>query len=142
MVKSLKIIALLLIFSFSAEAQTGTVLFKVKGIKSAKGGNLSSGIFIEENFPEVGKQFMGKDVKVEGDEMEILLENVPVGTYGAVVFQDTDSDQELDSNFMGFPKEPIGFANNAKIRFGPPKFKDAAISVKAGEIVIVEINLK
>ena len=133
---------MLLLCVVSAQAQTGNVLFKVKGIKTAKGGNLSSGIFTEENFPEVGKQFKGKDVTVDGAEMEVLLESVPIGTYGAVVFQDTDSDQELDANFMGFPKEPIGFANNAKIRFGPPKFKDAAIEVVAGETVIVEINLK
>ncbi len=131
-----------MLFAASAQAQTGNVLFKVKGIKTAKAGNIAAGIFVKENFPEVGKQFKGKDIKVKASEMEVLLEDVPVGIYGAVVYQDTDSDQELDSNFMGFPKEPIGFANNAKIRFGPPKFEDAAIEVTEGKTTIVEINLK
>jgi len=48
----------------------------------------------------------------------------------------------LETNFVGFPKEPIGFANGAKIRFGAPSFEDASISVTEGESIIVKIKLK
>lgn len=138
---SISIVALLL-FSLSVQAQTGSVLFKVSGIKTNKGGSISAGIFTKNNFPKVGKQFTSKDAIVTQSEMEVLLENVPTGIYGAVVFQDQNNNKRLESNFLGLPKEPIGFANKAKIRLGPPKFEDAAITVMEGQTVIVDIQLR
>lgn len=142
MVKFVVSIVTLFLISLSVQAQTGSVLFKVSGIQTDKGGSLSTGIFTKENFSEVGKQFRGKDVTVNQSNMEVLLENVPVGTYGAVVIQDHNNNKKLETNFDGFPKEPIGFANDARISFGPPDFKDAAISVTQGKVVIVNIQLR
>ncbi|MEL7124086.1 MAG: DUF2141 domain-containing protein, partial [Bacteroidota bacterium] len=68
--------------------------------------------------------------------------DVQVGTYGAVVFQDINQDKKLKTNLLGFPREPIGFANDAKIKLGPPSFEDASIQVKENETTIVKINLK
>jgi uncharacterized protein (DUF2141 family) len=51
---------------------------------------------------------------------------VPLGKYAIAIYQDTDDDGEMDSNFLGIPKEPIGFGNNYK-PFGKPKFESAAI---------------
>lgn len=142
MVKFVVSIVTLFLISLSVQAQTGSVLFKVSGIQTDKGGSISTGIFTKENFPEVGKQFRGKDVTVNQSNMEVLLENVPVGTYGAVVFQDHNNNKKLETNFVGFPKEPIGFANDARIKFGPPDFEDAAITVTEGQTVIVNIQLR
>lgn len=47
------------------------------------------------------------------------------GSYAISVFHDVDADGELDTNFMGIPKEPIGMSRDARGQFGPPKFKDA-----------------
>ncbi len=142
MVKLVVSIVTLFLISLSVQAQTGSVLFKVSGIQADKGGSISTGIFTKENFPEVGKQFRGKDVTVNQSNMEVLLENVPVGTYAAVVFQDQNNNKKLETNFVGFPKEPIGFANDARIKFGPPDFEDAAITVTEGQTVIVNIQLR
>jgi len=142
MVKSIISIVAFWLLTCSLKAQTGDVLFKINGINTEQGGSISLGIFLKENFPQIGKQFRGKDVPVTNNRMEIRLEDVPVGTYGAVAFQDQNDDKELETNFVGLPKEPIGFANGAKIRFGPPKFEDASITVSPGETVIVNIQLK
>jgi len=141
MVKQFSSMLLLAAISLTLKAQSGEVLFKVSGIDLAEGGNLSSGLFKEENFPNVGEQFRGKDVKVSSTTMEILVEDVPVGIYGGVVFQDVNSNKELETNFVGFPTEPIGFANDAKIKFGPPDFEDAAVEVRANATTVVEIKL-
>ncbi len=142
MVKSIVSIVALLLLSFSLPAQTGNVLFKVSGIQTELGGFISAGIFTKNNFPKVGKQFKGKDIVVTKSEMEVLLEEVPSGTYGAVVFQDENDNKKLETNFVGFPKEPIGFANDARIKLGPPDFEDAAITVTEGATVIVNIQLR
>lgn len=43
----------------------------------------------------------------------------PYGDHAVAVIYDQDADGELDTNFLGIPKEKIGFSNNAKGRFGP-----------------------
>lgn len=49
----------LLFFSvLKSSAQTGKLIVVVKGIQMAKGGELSTGVFIKENFPKVGKQVL------------------------------------------------------------------------------------
>lgn len=51
---------------------------------------------------------------------------VPLGQYAIAIYQDTDDDGKMDTNFLGIPKEPIGFGNNYK-PFGKPDFESAAI---------------
>jgi uncharacterized protein (DUF2141 family) len=123
-------------------AQTGTVLFKVSNIQHQKGGELSAGVFNKANFPKVGKQVKGKEKLVDAESMELVLENVPIGKYGAVVFQDIDKNKDLKTNLIGLPIEPIGFANNARIKFGPPAFEEAMIEVLEGKVTVVPIKLK
>jgi uncharacterized protein (DUF2141 family) len=55
---------------------------------------------------------------------------VPYGTYAVTVYQDMNSNGETDMNFLGIPKEPVGFGNNYK-PFGEPKFKSALIEFNA-----------
>ncbi|MFD1873449.1 DUF2141 domain-containing protein [Hymenobacter bucti] len=52
---------------------------------------------------------------------------VPPGAYAISIFQDTNGNGELDQNFVGIPKEPIGFGNNYH-PFGKPKFESAVIN--------------
>ncbi len=131
-----------LVLGFSVYGQTGTVIFEVYDIEKGKGGELSAGIFMEENFPEVGKAYRSSEKKVNSVYMEVYIKDIPAGTYGAVVFQDIDQDKKLKTNLAGFPTEPIGFANDARIRFGPPSFDDASVLVKPGGITRVKIRLR
>ena len=44
-----------------------------------------------------------------------------------------DSDNSiLDTNWMGIPKEPYGFSNDAMGTFGPPSFQQASFKVGVG----------
>ncbi|MBO0931994.1 DUF2141 domain-containing protein [Fibrella aquatilis] len=52
--------------------------------------------------------------------------NVPQGKYAISIYQDVNGNGKLDQNFLGIPKEPIGFGNNYK-PFGKPKFESASI---------------
>jgi len=55
--------------------------------------------------------------------------NLPPGEYAISVFHDRDSDEKIKTNLFGIPKDPIGFSNNAKARFGPPKYSDAKFKI-------------
>lgn len=51
------------------------------------------------------------------------------GRYGVKLFHDVNGDGKMAANIMGIPTEPVGFSNDAPIRFGPPSFADAAFDV-------------
>lgn len=139
-----KLLLTLFLFTscYHSHAQTGTIILNVQGIRVSKGGDISTGIFKKENFPKVGKQFMGKEIEVSSAEMQFVFETVPVGNYAIVAFQDIDRDKKLKSNFLGYPREPIGFSRDAKIRFGPPDFDDAKIEVLENKTLIISITVK
>lgn len=52
------------------------------------------------------------------------------GAYGIRVYQDVDDDRELDTNAFGLPREPFGFSNDARGRFGPPRWRDVRFEVE------------
>lgn len=47
--------------------------------------------------------------------------DVPYGKYAITVYQDLNSNGEADMNFLGIPKELVGFGNNYH-PFGEPKY--------------------
>lgn len=58
---------------------------------------------------------------------------LPAGVYGAAVYLDQNRNGELDRNLVGWFKEPFGFSERARVRFGPPKWEDALFTVGTGE---------
>lgn len=73
------------------------------------------------------------------DDLLISVGDLPPGKYAVSVFQDIDGNAELDTNFIGYPKEPFGFSAPMG-KFGPPDFNEAAIAVSGGEFS-VEVSL-
>jgi uncharacterized protein (DUF2141 family) len=126
----------------SSFGQTGTVRLLVEGIDIKKGGELSAGIFKEDNFPKVGKQLKGMEVLVTAARMQVTFANISVGEYAVVVFQDADKNKDLKTNFIGLPQEPIGFSNDARIKMGPPDFKDAKVHVEKDKELVLKIILR
>ena len=56
--------------------------------------------------------------------------NVPLGKYAVSIYQDLNENGKLGMNFLGIPKEPVGFGNNYK-PFGKPNFESALIDYTA-----------
>ena len=69
------------------------------------------------------------------------IEEVPYGEYGVAVFHDVNGNGKNDSNFIGIPKEPYGFSNNARRKFGPAKW-DKARFVFSSPTTEIEIEVK
>lgn len=67
------------------------------------------------------------------DTAIISFHGVPVGTYAVKVFQDLSGNGKLDKDFLGIPKEPFGFSNDAMGRTGPPTFAAASFRYTGGE---------
>jgi uncharacterized protein (DUF2141 family) len=56
----------------------------------------------------------------------VTVRGVPPGHYAVQVFHDEDGDGKLGANFIGIPREGIGFSNDAMPRLMRPRFDRAA----------------
>lgn len=52
----------------------------------------------------------------------------PAGTYAVSFIHDLNDDGDMESNFLGMPKEPWGMTNDPTIRFGAPSFTSASFT--------------
>lgn len=59
----------------------------------------------------------------------IYVQGLPPGRYVIAAFQDTDGDGKLSKGALGIPREPFGFSNGARARFGLPGFDAAAFEL-------------
>ena len=75
----------------------------------------------------------------EAGEMTFEV-TLPPGIYGARVLHDLNGNGEMDSNFVGMPKEPWAFSNNATGRLGPAKWQDAKFEISGDTAVEIRLN--
>lgn len=120
----------------------GSIILQVESVDVNKGGAISAGIFTKEFFPQTGKATHERYIDIDNGSMEIVFDFIPAGVYGAAVYQDIDMDGALRTNLVGLPREPIGFSKDARIRFGPPAFSDAAFNLNAGVTLRLQIILR
>ena len=130
------IISFVFINSFQLMAQElSTINVQVKNLRSDE-GQLMAGLYkSEEDF--LSQVYRGEVVKIKDGIATISFLNIPQGTYAVSVFHDENSNNKLDTNFLGIPKEDYGASNNAKGFMGPPKWEDAVIRLTDKPLDIV-----
>ncbi len=67
---------------------------------------------------------------LKGNSCIFTFHNLKEGTYAIRYFHDENSNKELDTGFLGIPKEGIGFSNDAYGKFGPKDFEEWLFDVK------------
>jgi uncharacterized protein (DUF2141 family) len=117
---------ILLLFSSltSAEPQSGTLILTVSGGQANHGQAIVSLFNSEETFLKKPLRSQTKEF-VEVSYLSFVFAALPYGSYAISVIFDEDKDNELDTGWFGIPTEMVGMSNNAKGKFGPPKFADA-----------------
>lgn len=116
---------LLLCFDSSASSEEFTLTIRIQGFEINKGQIILSLFNSEESFLTQAQLIKTIEVGTE-KVIEVQLTQLKVGTYAIAVVYDENSNNKLDTNFLGIPNEPVGVSNNAKGFLGPPSFKDAA----------------
>ena len=138
---ALLLISILLYSVYSVAQSPGSTYnleVTVVNLKNTKGKVMLALFDSEEAFLE--DFTTGKEVKIEGEEVVAVFENLSSGTYAMSVFHDENENKELDSNKMGIPKEPYGFSNNARGLFGPAKFEDAKFELSKNLKISIEVK--
>lgn len=77
---------------------------------------------------------------VESADFVYVLKDIPLGTYAIAISQDVNGNGKQDTNWIGIPKEPYGFSNNAKGKMGPPDFEDAKFELTKDLVINIELR--
>jgi uncharacterized protein (DUF2141 family) len=113
------------LFLTVSAASAATVEVKVAGV-TAK-GKVNVAVCDKERF--LKQCAYSASAPAQAGETTVLVKGVPPGTWAVVAYQDENTNGELDTNLLGIPKEAYGFSRDARSKFGPPGFDDAAIEV-------------
>ena len=119
-------------------ASGATVEVRVSGVAAGK-GKVNVAVCDRERFLKQCS-FSGT-APAKAGETVVTLKDVPAGTWAVLAYQDENENNELDRNFIGIPSENYGFSRDARGKFGPPGFEDAAIEVR-GEVTVAPVRLK
>jgi len=137
-------IIFLMTFGFSGAigfAQHNTLTVNITGIDDVKGDIYIYLYTSKSGFPtDISKAANFKKAEVIKKSLSVSFKDLAPGIYAVSVYQDVNSNGEMDTNFLGIPKEPVAVSNNAKGSFGPPKFEDAKFKFDKDKIIEITLN--
>lgn len=115
-------------------ATSNTIAITINNLESNK-GEVRCALHTSSNW--LKKPVIGVESKPKGRRATCRFEGVKPGVYAIAAFHDEDSDDKLDTNFVGLPKEGYTASRDARAgTFGPPKFKDARFTFKGGVLTL------
>jgi uncharacterized protein (DUF2141 family) len=117
------------------KAPADAIVVEVQGLQSDQ-GQIGCAIFSkEEGFPdEIDKAMKQTLIKPKNKKVTCTFKGYAPGVYGISIMHDLDMNGELNTSFVGKPKEPWGVSKNAPAqRFGPPEWKDCKFKYEGGE---------
>lgn len=113
----------------------------VDGIEVQRGGHVYVYLFLDDGFPIRHERAVKRyRFAAESHRHEIVIE-VPDVAFALKVHHDEDGTGTVTKNWTGLiPAEGLGFSAGARLRLGPPSFKDAMmIWPEGGETTVTVI---
>jgi uncharacterized protein (DUF2141 family) len=110
----------------------GRLTIRVSGFRNSK-GVLGAAVFqTPRGWPEdQHSAYRRGAVPIVGRQASIVFEPLSAGRYAVVVLHDENSNERLDRNFLGFPKEGFGFSNNPRVGLTAPSWNASSVEVGA-----------
>jgi uncharacterized protein (DUF2141 family) len=129
--------ALLLLFSISFIYQLkAQVELKIEIVNLKN----DSGKILLELIDTNQERIDGKSGTINNRKSTIIFGNIKKGKIAARYFHDENSNDELDTNTFGIPKENYGISNNAYGMFGPKNFEKWLFTVDKDTVIEIKTN--
>lgn len=117
-----------------------TLTIMVEDVESSD-GYIAVGVYTDKNtFLKEGEAFAGVFAQAEEGVTRIELADLPNDEYAICIFHDENGNKEMDTNFIGIPKEPLGFSIGKLKAFGPPSFKECSFEMISDFEIRIPIN--
>ena len=113
----------------------GNIVMTMDNFHNDEGSVLVTLFSSSDGFPDRPKKAIKNlQAEIREGKLKVFFSNIPYGIYAVAVLHDENGNGEMDTNWVGMPKEGYGVSNDAKASFGPPKYKDAKFSLEAKEL--------
>jgi uncharacterized protein (DUF2141 family) len=112
-----------------------TLTITLKGLRNSKGKILVWLYSGEKGFPDKPKEAfrtMAVGLK-EGSVPQVQFSGLTTGSYAVSAVHDENDNGEMDTNWIGIPREGLAVSRDAKGSMGPPKFKDAVLEISESQ---------
>ncbi len=148
MIKKYFIICVFLISLLTySNTNTGKITIYIENLENFNGSIVVLFYNQDDGYPtKLDKAFLQFSFKISNltkyqDSYIIEIPDIAYGEYAISLFHDANSNNKIDTNWIGIPKEGLGGSNNPKSRFGPPKYKDAKfIHNQENTVLNIKIN--
>lgn len=130
-------IAIFVALSLSVSSQAGELRLDLHG-KGMAGKQVRVAIYLvqtQTQFPSGEKSYRSTVQNAVDDSLTVVVPDLPAGKYAVASYVDANMNGRLDKNLFGVPTEIYGFSNEARGRFGPPSFAEAAFEVWDATVV-------
>lgn len=134
----MRLLMLLFLLPLFGSAQN-TLTVQVAGVSSDAGHIMLAVYDKADGFLKEGKAMKGIRAKANKGITELQITDLPEGQYALAIYHDENDNEELDTNWLGIPKEPLGFSYGKLKTFGPPRFKECAFQFNSDKQI--QINL-
>lgn len=122
-----------------AQAQTGTLIVKVSGLRSTKGYVVCHLFNSKDGYPTKSKKAMKflNDFDIKNKTATFVFKDLPYGDYAFTVHHDENANHKMDKTLVGLPAEGWACSNNVKgiLGLGLPSFEKAKVVVNKPETV-------
>ena len=110
--------------------ENGAVSVTITDLRSDKGVVRACMTRDPKRFPDCreGDVTYRRVVKA-GANVHVRFDGVTPGRYAIALLHDENNNGKADTALLMMPTEGYGFSRDAKVRLGPPKFRDAAFDV-------------
>ena len=135
----LKFVWIIFLFLPIAGLAQNQLIVEVEGVQSSS-GNINVAVYNKaEGFLKFEKVFKSDSASAVAGRTLVRISDLPSGEYALAVFHDENSNNILDTNWLGIPKEPIGFSNARMKTFGPPSFIECSFWLSSDQSVQVSL---
>ena len=111
---------------------TSVIVLNITDFNSNEGKVRVSLFKTEDGFPgEYKKAYTYTTREIQNKKSIVILDSIPIGKYAIGILHDENMDSELNTNWLGMPKEGVAASNNARGTFGPPSFEDAEFNLNS-----------
>jgi uncharacterized protein (DUF2141 family) len=131
--------AIAAVFAGAGIVHAADLTVDVAGVKDVKGKVLVAVFSRADDFLKQPVRTAAVDTQL--GKVRVVISDLPPGDYALSVFQDKNSNGQLDTNPVGMPIEPYGFSNDAMGNYGPPSFEQSRVHLpQAGSQITINLR--
>lgn len=116
-----------------------TISVNVYNVPSQE-GNINVAVYdSDESFLKFEGVVKTESTEAKKGMVTLKIGDMPPGEYALAIFHDENGNDELDTNWLGIPKEKVAFSKAKMRTFGPPKYKECAFNVTSDFEISIEL---